>query len=337
MAVEKYGPHVPERTYIPHAYPEHTFDTGEIDLNHATAGSPDLPALVLIPGNALSWWSYESAMDLLKEHFQVFAVDPRGQGRTSRTPGRYTFENCGQDLVRFIAFHVRRPVIVSGCSSGGLIAAWLSAYAPPGLLRGAHYEDPALLALERKPERGADTRKQFHPAAFHHKYLGSQWTIGDEEGLARAMAELFRSPSPELQQAMAKMMPPDPRFFGPMQQHLKEYDPEWGGAIVSGAAYANLDLASMLAAVKCAVLFTHHFRWVDERTGAAAGAILDDEAKRVCELVTAAGQRVTYASLPDAPHVMNILQPERFARLLTDWAATLPSEAQTRRAGVLAT
>ena len=41
-------------------------------------------------------------MPLLAEHFQVFAVDLRGQGRSTRTPGRYTLDNMGNDLVRFI-------------------------------------------------------------------------------------------------------------------------------------------------------------------------------------------------------------------------------------------
>ena len=41
-------------------------------------------------------------MTLLTEHFQVFAVDLRGQRRSSRTPGRYTLDNLGNDLVRFL-------------------------------------------------------------------------------------------------------------------------------------------------------------------------------------------------------------------------------------------
>ncbi len=71
-------------------------------------------------------------MRLLQEHFQAFAVDLRGQGRSSRTPGRYTLDNFGNDMVRFIALAIKRPVIVSGLSSGGVITAWLSAYAMPG-------------------------------------------------------------------------------------------------------------------------------------------------------------------------------------------------------------
>ena len=48
-------------------------------------------------------------MPLLAEHFQVFAVDLRGQGRSTRTPGRYTLDNMGNDLVRFIDVVIGRP------------------------------------------------------------------------------------------------------------------------------------------------------------------------------------------------------------------------------------
>jgi len=66
-------------------------------------------------------------MPLLAQRLQAFAVDLRGQGRSTRTPGRYTLDNMGNDLVRFIDGVIRRPTIVSGLSSGGMLSAWLSA------------------------------------------------------------------------------------------------------------------------------------------------------------------------------------------------------------------
>ncbi|BBB01434.1 hypothetical protein RVR_8852 [Actinacidiphila reveromycinica] len=90
-------------------------------------------------------------MRLLADDFEVFAVDLRGQGRSTRPPGRYTVDNMGNDLVRFISGRIRRPVVVAGNSSGGLIAAWLSAYAPPGLIHGACYEGPPLFSAEIRP------------------------------------------------------------------------------------------------------------------------------------------------------------------------------------------
>ena len=152
----RYGPDHPDSTYVPHAYRERTFDTGEVVLNYAVTGDESQPALLLIPGQSESWWGYEKAMPLLSEHFQVFAVDLRGQGRSTRTPGRYTLDNFGNDLVRFIAHGVRRPVICSGLSSGGVLSAWLSAYAFPGQVRGAVYEDPPLFSLRDNAGRSAN-------------------------------------------------------------------------------------------------------------------------------------------------------------------------------------
>ena len=58
-------------------------------------------------------------------------------------------------------------------------------------------------------------------------------------------------------------------------QSLKEYDPEWGRAFWSGSFYASCPHEQMLASVKVPVLFTHHFRMVDEASGALMGAISD--------------------------------------------------------------
>ena len=51
--------------YVPHAYPETQVDLGEVVINYAEAGAPDKPALLLLPEQTGSWWTYESAMGLL--------------------------------------------------------------------------------------------------------------------------------------------------------------------------------------------------------------------------------------------------------------------------------
>ena len=132
-------------------------------MNYATAGAPEQPALLLIPGQTESWWGYERAMPLLAEHFQVYAVDLRGQGRSTWTPGRYTLDNMGNDLVRFLDLVIGRPAIVSGLSSGGVLSAWLSAYARPGQVRGAVYEDPPLFSSELIPSCGPSIRQAIGP------------------------------------------------------------------------------------------------------------------------------------------------------------------------------
>jgi pimeloyl-ACP methyl ester carboxylesterase len=313
MRVFRFGPDNPNETYVSHAFPEQTIDTGELLINYAVVGSPDQPALLLIPGQTESWWGYERALDMLKQHFQAFAVDLRGQGRSSRTPGRYTLDNFGNDMVRFIALAIKRPVIVSGLSSGGVISAWLSAYAMPGTVHGAHYEDPPLFASDVSPSCGHSIRQTIGPIfALMSKYLGDQWSVGDWAG----MREAAKTELPAwLSNAMALILGSEAEI----PQRLKEYDPEWARAFWQGSVYASCDHAQMLASVKCPVLYTHHFRNVDDTEGSMLGAASDLQAKRVCELVARSGQQIDYRSFPRMPHSMHDADPKLFTQLLVEF------------------
>ena len=326
MSKPRYGPENPDVTYTEHKYDEQLFDTGDAVINYATAGSPEKPAMVLVPGQTESWWGYEEAMGPLSEHFQVFAVDLRGQGRSSRTPGRYTFNNFGNDLVKLITFVIGRSVVVSGLSSGGVIAAWLSAYAPPGMIRGAHYEDPPLFSCEITPAFGPSLRQIAVSTWFElmSVYLGNQWSVGDWKGLIESAPDGF--PILEVFGGTADTPP----------QNLKEYDPEWAEAFISGRVGAACDNAEMLSRVKCPVLFTHHFRRVNEETGLLLGASTDLQVDRVEELVTATGQPFTRLSFPQMGHAMHSLDPGLFVRTVVEWAETIPDEAESRNSGVFA-
>jgi pimeloyl-ACP methyl ester carboxylesterase len=309
--------------FVAHEFDEHTVDLGEVRLNYSVVGDPDRPALLLIPSQSESWWGYERAMPLLAEHFQVYAVDLRGQGRSTWTPGRYTLDNFGNDLVRFIDLVIGRPVVVAGNSSGGVLAAWLSAFAKPGQIRASVWEDAPLFASEESTSCGLPIRQNMGPAmALWSKWLGDQWSIGDWAGMQKAVFTELPAWMPE---ALMTMAPPIDGLgsFDSPPQNLKEYDPEWGRSFVTGLASAACDHATMLENVKVPVLFTHHFHRYDETTGVSMGAISDLQVRRVEEIVTAAGQAFTYRSFPDKPHVLHMYEPELYASTLVDWVSTL--------------
>jgi pimeloyl-ACP methyl ester carboxylesterase len=311
-----FGPHAPERTYVAHAYPEQRFDTGEVELNYVVVGRADKPALLLIPGQTESWWGYEKVLPLLGEHFQCYAVDLRGQGRSSRTPGRYTLDNMGNDLVRFIDGAIGRAAFVSGLSSGGVLSAWLSAYAKPRQVIAALYEDPPLFSSEVDTSTGQSLRQAVGPMfALSSKYLGDQWSIGDWDGMvAAAPRELPPWLAGIFTQRMARAEPP---------QNFKEYDPEWARAFWTGSVCASCNHARMLAAVKVPVLLTHHFRAVDDKTGQLIGALSDLACARVRELIEGAGQRFEYRSLPSMGHSLHAQDPTLFTSILVAWVQAL--------------
>ena len=301
------------RTFVAHAYKEQIANLGEVAMNYAEAGSPASPALLLIPGQTESWWGYEKAMAILEKEFHVFAVDLRGQGRSTWTPGRYTLDNMGNDLVRFIATVIKRPVVTSGCSSGGLLSAWLSAFAMPGQLRGAVYEDPPFFSSETTPFVGQSIKQSIGPIfRLNSIYLGDQWRVGDWEGMRKAASV---DPTPFLRMIP---FPPEP------PQNMKEYDPEWGRAFWEGTVAKSCPHETLLAQVKVPVLLTHHARHVFPETGNLMGALSDIQAAKVRELVAAAGAPIEYASLPDAAHAMHAADPERFAQVVSTWVTQLP-------------
>jgi pimeloyl-ACP methyl ester carboxylesterase len=311
----RFGPHNPEETYVPHSFAEHLADLGEVQMNYVTAGDSSKPALLLIPGQTESWWGYEQALPLLAEHFEAYAVDLRGQGRSTRTPGRYTLDNIGSDLVRFIDLVIGRPTFVSGLSSGGVLSAWLSAYAKPGQVVGAVYEDPPLFASEVAPATGPGIRQGIGAMfGLWSTYLGDRWSIGDWEGVVAAAPDVL----PAWMQAGFK--PPDEP-----PQNLKEYDPEWGRAFWTGTVAASCDHERMLRSVKVPVLLTHHFRFLDPETGCLMGALSDLQAKRVLELLAQAGVSAAYLSFEKMGHSMHGQDPALFTETVLDWSARQPS------------
>ena len=309
----RFGPHNPDETYVAHAFAEQRVGLGEIDMNYATAGDPTSPALLLIPGQTESWWGYEAAMPLLAERFQVFAVDLRGQGRSTRTPGRYTLDNIGNDLVRFLDVVVGRPAIVSGLSSGGVLAAWLSAYAKPSRVRAALYEDPPLFASEVQPAIGPGIRQCIGPLFnLWSTFLGDQWSIGAWD----AMRQRSAAHLPEHMKFIP--VPEEP------PQDLKEYDPEWGRSFWRGTVGAACDHERMLRSVKVPdVLLTHHMRVTADDNGFLFGAMSDQQAQRVRDLLSGAGVNVQYRSFPDVAHSMHGTRPELYVETVFEWVTGL--------------
>lgn len=300
-----FGPHAPESTYVPHAFAEQLFDTGEASLNYAVAGDPGNPALLLIPGQSESWWGYEAAMPLLAERFHVHAVDLRGQGRSTRTPHRYTLDNIGNDLVRFLDGVIGRPAFISGLSSGGLVSSWLSAFAEPGQVIAACWEDPPFFSSETAPVVGPGIADSIGPLfGLWAKYFGDQWSVGDWDGYVAGAPRELADWQAHVALAAGVDEPP---------QNLREYDPEWGKSFITGAFAANCPHQVMLGQIKVPALFTHHFRMVDEG-GALIGASSDEQAEKVVALTG-----VTYRSFPTMGHSMHGQDPALFASTLTEW------------------
>ena len=101
-------------------------------LHYAISGAGE--PILLIPGLGLDHNYYRFGIPLLSRHLQVLAVDPRGIGRSTKSPPPYTVEAWADDFAVMIDKLGFGPIHVLGSSLGGSMALAL-AQRHPGKLK----------------------------------------------------------------------------------------------------------------------------------------------------------------------------------------------------------
>jgi len=299
---------------------ESQFDTGEIMLNYAEGPDNGQP-LVLIPGQAGTWQSYQKVLGPLSESFKVYAVDVRGHGGSTWTTGEYTFNNIGEDFASFIEGVVKKPAIISGNSSGGLIALWLAANRPEMVDR---------IVLEDAPLFSADwprIKSEFVYEVLDKTatYLGAEGGPDYEGFLGSIQRPTEDVKVKELPGWLLSVMiwlikryekpgePLDiPWLPGRMRQLIMTislFDPDFSRSWVDGRIYEGLNHEEALSRVKCPVLFIHA-DWYRTEKG-LVGAMDDDDVRHALELVPHA----EYVRL-ETSHVTHSAMPVRFVELV---------------------
>ncbi len=90
----------------------------------------DAPVLVLSHALGVSHAMWAPQREALAAHFRVLSYDGRGHGDSTVTPGPYTVEQLGRDVLALTdALGIRR-FHFCGLSMGGLVGQWLASQAP---------------------------------------------------------------------------------------------------------------------------------------------------------------------------------------------------------------
>jgi 3-oxoadipate enol-lactonase len=100
------------------------------NLHYRTDGAPGKPALVLSNslGTDLSMW--DPQVEALRPHFHLVRYDARGHGSSLVTPGPYSIDALGLDVVALLDdLHIDRALFC-GLSLGGIVGQWLGAHVP---------------------------------------------------------------------------------------------------------------------------------------------------------------------------------------------------------------
>lgn len=105
------------------------------ELNYQLDGPSDAPVLVLSNSLGTNLHMWDTQIPALTQHFRVLRYDTRGHGQSLVTPGPYSIEQLGKDVLALLdALNIDRAHFC-GLSMGGLIGQWLGINAGARLRR----------------------------------------------------------------------------------------------------------------------------------------------------------------------------------------------------------
>jgi pimeloyl-ACP methyl ester carboxylesterase len=311
---------------IPKGFQELRFTTGDVTMNYVVGPASGLP-LLLIPGQMESWQGYKCVLPELSKRFQIFVPDLRGHGKSTWTPGHYSYNICGNDLKEFLRGVVHRPAIVSGLSSGGVLAIWLAANAPERVLAVIGEDPPIFSSIW---PRIKDEKFMYNNFKLAVEFLGKPGERDLEQhyyhmGIPKeGKTELLLIP-PFIVKVifflyrLNRRLRPNSPYDVPLLpfslrtglKFMSEYDTDFSRATMDGDLSRDFDPEETLKKIKCPMLLMRASASRHETWG-LLGAIDDNDLQRITSLVA----DLQYVQIP-CGHAIHMLQPVRFVEELT--------------------
>jgi pimeloyl-ACP methyl ester carboxylesterase len=311
---------------MPAGFKELSFTTRDVTLNYVVGHASGLP-LLLIPGQMESWQGYKCVLPALSKRFHVFVPDLRGHGKSTRTPGRYSYNLCGQDLKAFIRQVIGQPTLVAGLSSGAVLTVWLAAYAPEDVLAIISEDPPIFSSIWPRIREEKFMCRNFQVAI---DTLGGE----GERDPARYLAEMGAPVEGKTELVMIpgfivkliallfrinRRLRPDSPYDAPFLpfniragcKFLSEYDVDFSRATIDGELSRDFLPEDALARVECPMLllWAHASR---HQTWGILGAMDEDDLQRTAALV----DDFRYVDIPGG-HEIHMVQPSRYVAELT--------------------
>ncbi|HAM16584.1 MAG TPA: alpha/beta hydrolase, partial [Eggerthellaceae bacterium] len=255
-------------------------------------GPDNGPALMLAHGQGMEWEDYASVLPVLSERYHVFAVDCFGHGESAHDPSLYTCSKNGDALVAFASQVIGGDYIVSGHSSGGILAAYVAAHDPEHVA-ACVLEDPPLFRVT--PEQVQENAgafawydgytvahsflQQSEVAAYPAWYASHSYLFGLFGGLQKLLAEqtaafCAQHPGEHVTNAFV------PRDWTRGMYFMDDWDPHFGEAFYDGSWMAGIDQQAMLQQIKCPVVYLKASTSYGD-DGVLYAATTDEDAARI--------------------------------------------------------
>lgn len=281
--------------------------------------------LVLIHGQSMCGKDYEKVIDKLSEQYSVYLVDCFGHGESEKDPQLYRCNLIGDAIAELIEKGIGRPCILSGHSSGGILAAYIVGKIPE-LVQGVLLEDPPFFNVEPGEFENTFVYKDgfkvthcfLHQSkekeylvyylengyVFNYlgnRYFGSDWT---HKIALEAAEKLKEQPNsfPKLTNV------PEKSFHG--FTYWNQFDTAFSESFYTGEWFEGVNQEEMLKNIHCPAVYLKA-KTKYGKDGVLWAANSDESADRVVNLL-ANGKRMTVRS----GHDIHYEKPKYFLKAL---------------------
>ena len=260
-------------------------------INYAE-GPDNGPALLLVHGQGMEWEDYASVLPELSKRYHVFAVDCFGHGESAHDPALYTCMGGGDALIAFARQVIGGSYIVSGHSSGGILAAYVAANDREHV-GACVLEDPPLFRVTpEEAQENAGTFAWYDGYTVAHSFLqqnevkdypawyaSHSYLFGLFGGLQKMLAEQTASfcaehPGEHVVNAWV------PRDWTRGMYFMDDWDPRFGDSFYDGSWMSGIDQAALLSQIECPAVYLKASTNYGE-DGVLYAATTDEDAKRI--------------------------------------------------------
>ena len=289
-------------------FSEKTYDTGTVKLNYVV-GPKNGPSLLLIPAQMGMWESYKKVLIPLSKIFKVYSIDIRGHGKSTWTPGYYSWKIVGGDLKMFIENVIKEKVIISGNSSGGILALWCAVNIPE-YVSGIVLEDAPIFSAEM-PRFKEQDRFVYNGLKHLVDKIGNKRIKKIPNWFANWLSrkiKKFQNKYPN--KPIAVGFPDSLRL---LIKSLSMFDPDFARAFVDGRFYDGINHEEAFKKTKCPIMLIHA-DWKRYENFGLVGAFDEDDAKLAISLAP----QIIYKKV-SGNHVIHAFKPKKFTELLTEF------------------
>lgn len=290
-------------------------------LNYGEGPSNGKTPLFLIHGQGMTWEDYAKVLPELSKHYHVYAVDCHGHGKSDWNPQKYTAKAMAKDFAEFIEVEIGRETVLSGHSSGGMIAAWMAAHYPK-LVLGTVIEDAPFFAteLDRRENtyvwvygfqmyedfKKQDVVKDYFTYSLKHSYWKKLfgnflWNKFSKDAIS------YREKYPNQPVHLVYLPPQINRIF---ESETYPFDRRFGETFYDNSWFEDYNQSEILAKIKSPTVFIKAKTTYDGDLLVAA--LSDEDADRVVELLES-GKRV---NVHTPGHDIHYDKPKEFTMIL---------------------